>query len=138
MPSADEAEELKKAGIPLETVEIQQELFGINPKYINNIEMMTKVETVLEQLGLPSDFFFKQDQVKKEVVSDASVAAVFALIGRSKDKSADELAPLVGMVTTQAIKAKLVSTDMAKVIAAVKPHLVGETEAEAATKALAK
>jgi hypothetical protein len=124
----DEVAELTKLSIPVETVVTQMAMFGIDPKYAENMELLTKVEQALAGL-VPEDFFFKQDQVSKQVVSDQTIAVAFA-------KKAPK--HVIKMITTQAIKAKLAFTNLADLLLAIKPMLTDETEAEAATKARAK
>lgn len=124
----DEVTELTKLGIPVATVTVQPELFGIDPKYAEDMKLLTKVEQALAGV-VPDDFFFKQEQVSKQVVSDESLAVAFA-------KKAG--AAVIRMLTVSALKPKLAVTNMADILAAVKPFLVEESDAEIATKALSK
>jgi hypothetical protein len=124
----DEVKELTKLGIPVETVTLQNELFGINPAYVEDMKLLTKVETALAGI-VPEDFFFKQEKISKQVVSDESLVTAFA----KKAGSA-----VIRMLTTSALKPKLAVTNMAAILLAVKPFLVEESDAEAATKALSK
>ena len=124
----DEVAELTKLSIPVATIVTQNELFGINPDYATNMELLTKVEKALAGI-VPDNFFFKQEEISKKVVSDESLAIAFS-------KKAPE--SIIRLLTTSAIKPKLAITNMAEVLVAIKPMLTGETEAEAATKARSK
>ena len=102
--STDEAAVLVSHGItPFKEV-IAPELFGINPKYAGDEEIMLKVEQALSEVDdLPEDFIVKQEEKSKLVVSEANMTEAFA----AKNKlSAEAYEALVRIVTTQAVKPK--------------------------------
>jgi hypothetical protein len=123
-----EIDELKRLGLPVETIVTQTKMFGIAPKFTEDMDLLAKVSEKLEGL-VPEGFFVVQEEIKKEVVGDATLAEAFA-------KKADEA--VIRMITTSAIKPKLAVSDMAAILKAITPLLTGETEAEAATRALSK
>ena len=99
--SVDECELLTDNGIPYGEAIDRDETFIVNPEYAGNMEMLTKVSEALESLGLPADFFQKQEKVSKNIATDESMAAVFAT------KNADKISALLPLVTTMAIRATL-------------------------------
>jgi hypothetical protein len=88
--------------IPVDETKSEIETLIFNPAYLNNAELMKKVEAALNKIkDIPEDFIQKQVGVTTYTVSDATVDAVFALKDTAK---LEQLAPIV---TTLAIKPKL-------------------------------
>ena len=91
------------------------ELYAINPKYAGDGDLLGKVSAALSDI-VPADFIVKQDEKSKQVVTDANVDEVFA----AKSKlTKDEFEALVRVVTTQALKPKLATTNFTTVMAEV-------------------
>jgi hypothetical protein len=105
--------------IPVEEVKSDIETYIINPAYLADTKLMSKVEAALNKIvGMPIDFIMKQEAVTTYTVSDATVDAVFAL----KDKA--KLEKLAPIVTTLAIKSKLDNDNI--VAETVRTLLLGE------------
>ena len=94
----DECKTLRELGIePFEQV-VTRELYGINPIYAEDADLMGRVEKALENVkGLPSDFIVLQAGVTKFVVTDEMADAAY--------KSRNAVA--VKICTTMALKPKL-------------------------------
>lgn len=99
--SDEEQELLAEYEIPTDKNIARQECFIINPAYTCDMEMLDKVSSALESLGLPADFFQKQEEVSKVIVTDESINAVCKL------KDAGAVAALMPVVSTMAIRATL-------------------------------
>ncbi len=87
----DEVKVLKEIGIPFENTEVKPKSIQINPKVINDIDVVNMIaaaiqnspETLelLKEKGIDSqDIFHHEDAVKKDIVSDATLDAAFALV----------------------------------------------------------
>lgn len=92
--------------IPLEKAVSQHATFMINPAYADlsverNADMLAKVSDALAALGLPVDFFLRQEEVSKQIATADSIDAVMAL----KNKS--DVAMLLPLVSCLAVKAVL-------------------------------
>jgi len=89
---------LRELGIePFEQV-VTREMYGINPVYAEDADLMGRVEKALESVkGLPSDFIVLQAGVTKFVVTDEMADAAY--------KSRNAVA--VKICTTMALKPKL-------------------------------
>ena len=94
----DECKTLRELGIePFEQV-VTREMYGINPVYAEDADLMGRVEKALESVkGLPSDFIVLQAGVTKFVVTDEMADAAY--------KSRNAVA--VKICTTMALKPKL-------------------------------
>ncbi len=95
--SAEEKLILDKHKIPYEENIKTPEAFLINPAYTNNMELLAKVEAALANVDLPADFLMKQEEVKTDIVNEASMKAIF-------NKPIMEAELLLPVVTTLAIK----------------------------------
>lgn len=109
--TAEETEMLDDLGVPYETVVEKEDAYVINPAYFDDQEMLEKVSSALESLGLPEDFILRQEKVEKKVVTEETVEAVFA------KGVADSLLDIVG---TLAIKPKYEGGDISHALEAAK------------------
>lgn len=91
-----EVEYLESKKIPVGTDTKVQKLFGINPAYAENEELLAKVSAALADI-VPEDFIVLQEGKTTRIVTDDTIAAAF--------KSGDEQA--IRMVTVQANKPAL-------------------------------
>lgn len=96
----DEVDVLEKLGLKPFTQVITTEMFGINPAYAGNEELMNKVSEALEGI-VPDDFIVLQAGVSKQVVDDALCDAAFAM------PQGEDRATALRIVTTMALKPKL-------------------------------
>lgn len=96
----DEVEALEKLGLKAFKQVVTTEMFGINPIYAGNEELMNKVSAALEAI-VPEDFIVLQEGVSKYVVDDALCDAAFQM------PAGADRAAAVRMVTTMALKPKL-------------------------------
>lgn len=117
--SDGEAELITKHGLTVTEQVITAELFGINPKYTNEIKLLEKINKLLEG-KVPSDLFVKQDRVVKKVVTEDLLKAACA---KKKELPREVFSTL----TVLAIKPKLADTDLASVYDDVR-ELIIETE----------
>lgn len=92
---------LKKENIPYNEHTKQEEAFLINPKYTNDMELLSRVEEALANVALPEDFLLKQEKISVNVASPKSIDAIFAL------KNEEKIRALLPLVTTLAIKPKI-------------------------------
>ena len=107
--STDEVELLTKSGITVETVVTSVDTFVINPKYVEDMAIMAKVEAALSKVkGLPEDFFQKQDGKSAQVVGPNALDELFKL-------KANKVAELLPVVSVLAIKPKMEVDDLTKV-----------------------
>jgi hypothetical protein len=104
--SEEEKPLFEKNGIPLETVVTVQKLFGINPKYASDDNLLEKVSGALDSI-VPDDFIVVQEEVSKTVVSEASM-----------DKAFSSKAPkeVIRAISVMAIKPKLETTDLPSIM----------------------
>lgn len=93
------------------------ELYGINPCYASNAELMDKVEKALTGI-VPDDFIVLQEEQFKHTATDDVLAQACA-------KKAP--AEVVLTLTTLACKPKLESTNMEKILDFVRGLIVGQT-----------
>lgn len=112
----DEKEILNKHKIPYGEDEVKVQTYIINPEYLDNEALMSKVSKALERVGLPSDFILFQEGVTNHVVEDASLEAAFRL-------KADALAEVLPILTTVALKPKLENTDLKEILNTVHKSL---------------
>lgn len=99
--SDEDVEILKKENIPYNEHTKQEEAFLINPKYTNDMELLSRVEEALANVALPEDFLLKQEKISANVASPKSIDAIFAL------KNEEKIRALLPLVTTLAIKPKI-------------------------------
>jgi hypothetical protein len=112
---------LEENKIPFEEMTDRVETFIINPAYLTDEKLIARVGAVLAKVpGMPVDFIQKQEAVKSSVVSDDSLAAVFA-------KPSDKVAELLRIVGVIALKPKLDSTDLPEVMDLIR-DLVADAE----------
>jgi hypothetical protein len=110
---------LESEGIPFSEIVDREETFIINPAYAQDAKLLGKVGTVLGKIpGMPADFIQKQTAVRRTVVSDESLPAVFA-------KDAGKIAELLAVVGVLAVKPKLEATDISEALDAIK-ELIAE------------
>jgi hypothetical protein len=120
--NADEVEILEKMGLKPFTQVVTTEMFGINPAYAANEELMDKVSKALEKI-VPDDFIVLQAGVTKQVVDDALCDAAF------KMPAGEDRATALRMVTTMALKPKLNAEYPIEALASnVSKYLAPETE----------
>lgn len=120
---------LTEHNVPFEKLVATQKLFGINPVYAENTELLGKVETALTGI-VPADFIVVQEERSKSVVTDATLEKAFA------QKTPREV---IQAITVLAVKPKLAVTDLASIlddvkamIAATPAATVSEQEAKVA------
>jgi hypothetical protein len=106
-----EMEALSEAGVSsYEKVDSSiEECFVINPAYLKDSALLKKVDKALKSIkDLPEDFIQKQEasSVTKYVVTDQTVVDVFSL------KDEEKVRELMPLVTTYAIRPKLVDGDV--------------------------
>lgn len=100
--SEDECVILDEHNIPYREEISRDETFVVNPAYAADMTMLGKVSEALESLGLPADFFMKQEKVSKHITTDKSMDAVFALKGEDAKSTATALLPLVSTLAIRA------------------------------------
>jgi hypothetical protein len=101
---------LTEAGVPFEKMVGTVKMFGINPTYTTNDDLLAKVEAALTGI-VPEDFIVVQEEKSKYVVTDATVEQAFA-----KNASRE----VIAAITVLAIKPKLAVTDIATIMDDVK------------------
>jgi len=109
-----EVQILAENKISVEEVVDRAETFIINPKYVEDTKLMSRVGLTLGKIpGMPADFIQKQEAKRTTVVSDAALAEVFA-------KPSDKVAELLRIVGVIALKPTLGNTDLAEVMELIK------------------
>jgi len=88
---------LADAGVDFKKEVITPELYGINPAYATDEQIMKRVERALASLGLPEDFFVKQEETSKFIIDETSLTQAL----KTKDIE------IVKIATTIALKPKL-------------------------------
>lgn len=101
---------LTAANVPFEKMVGTVRMFGINPTYTANDELLAKVEAALTGI-VPEDFIVVQEEKSKYVVTDDTVATAFK-VNASRE--------VIQAITVMAIKPKLATTDIAKIMDDVK------------------
>jgi hypothetical protein len=110
---------LEENNIPFEEIADKVETYIINPKYVTDAKLMSRVGTVLGKIpGMPEDFIQLQEATKSNVVADDSLPAVFA-------GPTDKVAELLRVVGVIALKPKLEETNLAEVMELIR-DLVAE------------
>lgn len=104
--SEDEINMFKHYGVTVGEEELSREMFGINPAYASNEQLLGRVEAALKDI-VPADFIVLQPKRVKYIVSDETVDTAFRL-GCPKE--------VIEAVTTLAVKPKLQDTNLGKVI----------------------
>jgi len=122
--SEDEVALLSKYGLKAEKMIATPKLFGINPAYAENTELLLKVEAALADI-VPEDFIVVQEEKSKFVVADAVIEGAF------RSKAPREV---IEAVTVLALKPKLEHTDIAAIIDHVKGLITVPTTVAAAAK----
>jgi len=101
---------LAEAGIPVEEVQDKPETFIINPAYLSDTELMTKIGEILGSVeGIPFDFMQKQEAKKSSVVNDESLVTLFK-------KGEKEIGELLPILTTTAVKPTLAADKTAEAL----------------------
>lgn len=120
--NVDEVAVLEKMGLKPFTQVVTTEMYGINPAFAADQNLMAKVSAALESI-VPEGFIVLQEGVSKKVVDDALCDAAF-LLTNSEDR-----ATAIRMVTTMALKPKLdAGYDMSNLSSAVTKMLSPESE----------
>lgn len=101
----EEQRTLKRYEIPTTESVSVVETYVINPEYASDNKLLETVANALKKVkGLPEDLFQFQAGKSKTVVAEDSLAAVFRL-------KKEEIAHVLPLVATQALKPKMVSAD---------------------------
>lgn len=117
-----EVEVLAGFGLKPFTQVVVNQMYGINPVYAENEELMSKVSEALESI-VPEDFIVLQEGVSKQVVDDALCDAAF------KMPAGEDRAAAVRIVTTMALKPKLnADYNMASLASTVASYMSPESE----------
>lgn len=106
--TAEQLAMMQAAGLPTGKNVKTKKLFGINPNYVEDIKMMERVETVLEGLGLPDDFFVLQEEVSTDVVTDETLEKAFKM--PTLDRT------IIESLTVLALKPKLEVVDVEEIM----------------------
>jgi hypothetical protein len=116
-----EVQILSENNSSVEEVVDRAETFIINPKYVTDEKLMSRVGMTLGKIpGMPADFIQKQEAKKTTVVADSALADVFA-------KPSDKVAELLRIVGVIALKPTLANTDLAAVMGMIQ-ELVADAE----------
>ena len=117
--SDEEVSLFEQHGLAVEKVVSVQQLFGINPSYASNDEVMEKVSNALEDLikrgSIPADIIVVQEEKSKNVVGEATIEKAFSI------KAPREI---IEAISVMAIKSKLNNIDISSIIDSVKKVLV--------------
>lgn len=116
----EEVEILEKFGVTTEKMVTTNKLFGINPKYAENMELLTKVSEAIGKI-VPEDFIVVQEEVSTNVVADSTFEDAW------RKGATSEIAQIVG---TMAIKPKLEITDIKVLLKSVRAHFLTDEERE--------
>lgn len=119
-----ELDVLKAAGIAAFEQTSVQELYAINPKFAEDNKLLAKVSKALEKI-VPEDFIVKQEKKAKMVVSEDTLNAAFKMSTIDPD--------VIKVVTTMALKPKLVSVDIDTILEDVSALLGATVTKQAAT-----
>lgn len=109
--SQDEIDLLKKFNVTVGEEELSRQMYGINPKYAGNNDLLGAVEAALKDI-VPADFIVLQPRKVKYIVDDATVDSAFKLVDVPRE--------VVEAVTTLAVKSKLDDTNIKTIIEQVK------------------
>lgn len=127
---------LATVGIQGETVTITQKLYGINPLYAENTEMLAEVEAALSDI-VPADFIVLQEGRSKVVVNDGVMDSVFKTMEKQsnaakteaqKEAAISTARALIECVGTMALKPKLAVTDIASIFDDVRAAVIVESD----------
>lgn len=105
---------LTELDIPYGTEVKVPHLYGINPLFAADNDLLAKVSAALDGI-VPENFIVVQAEVKKQIVTDNSLAAAY------KQKVGMDV---FQMLTVMALKPKLANINLAEILVAVKPHLI--------------
>jgi hypothetical protein len=101
---------LEEAGIPVDEITDKPETFIINPAYLADTELMTKIGEILGAVeGIPADFMQKQEAKKSSIVNDESLVTLFK-------KGEKEIGELLPILTTTAVKPTLAADKTAEAL----------------------
>lgn len=109
----DEIALLVKHNLPYEKAVATPRMFGINPKYAENEELLGKVETALKSI-VPEDFIVLQEEKSKQVVVDDTLEQAFKISAPRE---------VIETITVMAVKPKLTNFDLNVAIENVKKLL---------------
>lgn len=112
--SEEEQALFEKHNLPTQKVVSVQKLFGINPAFAGDDALLEKVSVALEGI-VPDNFIVVQEEKFKIVVGDETMDAAFT------NRAPREI---IEAITVMAIKPKLETTDIAKIINDVKGMLL--------------
>lgn len=136
--TSDQQALLATLNIKGETVIVTQELYGINPAYAEDADMLGQVEAALSGI-VPEDFIIKQEGKSKVVVNDDCMDAVFKAIevhaksaktDVQKDAAIAQARALVECVGVLALKPKLEVTDIGSIFDSVRAVVVSSSDEE--------
>lgn len=113
----DEIVAFAAADIPVETVEVEKKVFYINPKYAGDESLIKKIENVK---GLPEDFIEFQHGKTKTIVTEESIATVYAK---------GLMNSFLKLVCVLGITPKLKGADMLKALAVGEKYIKAERAA---------
>lgn len=107
--SDDELVVLTKAGLPVQKVVATQKCFVLNPKYSENMEVLSVIEKNLDG-KVPADLIQVQEEVSKHVVTDDTLDTAFR-IGAPRE--------IIQMITTLSMKPKLEEVNIEQIVSDV-------------------
>jgi hypothetical protein len=109
----DEIALLAQYNIPVQKLTATVDTFVINPDYIEDMTIMSKIEKALKPVkGIPEDLFLKQEGKSKTVVADTAMDILF----KTDRLTVETVLPLISV---PAIKPKMDSDDLAAAFAIV-------------------
>ena len=99
---------LNEAGVDFKKEVITPELYGINPAYATDEKIMMRVERALASLGLPTDFFVKQEETSKFIIDENSLKHALKI----KDVEIIKLATTIALkpVLDEIVPAEMIET----------------------------
>ena len=125
-----QVEALRQIGVEPEKAVMVPKLFGINPAYAENAELLSKVETAIAGI-VPADFIVMQQEQSKSTVSDVVLEKALAAMKGKPEVAATVLSSLV----TLSCKPKLVNTNLHTILEFVRGFLSEPAFGEAAQEA---
>ena len=112
--SDEEVALFEQHGLVVEKAVSVQKLFGINPAYASDDNLLEAVSNAIADI-VPADFIVVQEEKSKNVVGDATMDKAFSI------KAPREI---IEAITVMAVKPKLANTDIAEILSNVKTLLV--------------
>lgn len=121
--SDEDAAILDKFGIEIKTEVDVTETYVINPAYKDDSDLLAKVSEAISEIdGMPEDFIQLQAGVERKVVGDSALDQIF-----QKGNNID-VASLLQIVGTLAIKPKLESGDIAEALKIITDVITDDDE----------